>query len=253
MAWIKIDKAIVDSYCFANANYLKIWLWLLIKANYKKGYATIDVGNGITTVMIDRGQILFGRFKAEKELNINGSMIYRAIKKFQELEQITVQSNNKYSIITICNYDSYQGNNDDEEQYVNSQRTANEQQVNNKRTTSEQQVNTSKEYLKNNKEYKEKKEVYSLIFLTDEENQKLCSEYGDLLAKDCMEYLSAYKQEKNYKTKSDYLTIKRWVVDAVNKKNINKGYSPTTTQSAISDVEEYKKRQEAFIKNTQNV
>ena len=33
------------------------------------------------------------------------------------------------------------------------------------------------------------------------------------------DYLSAYKIEKSYKTKSDYLTIKRWVVDAVNKQN----------------------------------
>jgi len=31
--------------------------------------------------------------------------------------------------------------------------------------------------------------------------------------------LAAYKIEKSYKTKSDYLTIKRWVVDAILKQN----------------------------------
>lgn len=160
MAWIKIDKGIIDSYCFANANHFKIWIWLLLKANYKRSYANMNVGNGTTTVMVERGQLLFGRMKAEEELGLDGSMIYRAIKKFEELEQIKVESNSKYSIITICKYDSYQNNLQDDEQPMSSQRTTNEQPTNNKRTASEQQVNTSKEVLevKEEIEYKEEKQ-----------------------------------------------------------------------------------------------
>lgn len=64
---------------------------------------------------------------------------------------------------------------------------------------------------------KSKIKYRSNIFLLEEEKLKLDSELGELLTEKCFDYLHSYKIEKNYKTKSDYLTIKRWVVDAVNK------------------------------------
>jgi hypothetical protein len=55
------------------------------------------------------------------------------------------------------------------------------------------------------------------ITLTEKENTQLNNEYGSMEVNRFYDYLSAYKIEKSYKTKSDYLTIKRWVVDAVSK------------------------------------
>ena len=79
MSFIKIDRDILNSYCFANSNHLKIWLWLLVKANYKVAYVSLKIGKGCTTIKIDRGQLVFGRFKAEEELGLDGSLIYRAL------------------------------------------------------------------------------------------------------------------------------------------------------------------------------
>lgn len=157
MAFVKIDREILNSYCFANPNHLKIWIWLLVKANYKKTFASLKIGKGYITVKVERGQLLFGRFKAEEELNLDGSLIYRVLKIFEEQEQIKVESNNQYSIITICKYDSYQNNNQETEQPTNNQRTSDEQPTENQWKTGEQQVNTSKEGLEY-KEYKESKE-----------------------------------------------------------------------------------------------
>jgi hypothetical protein len=56
------------------------------------------------------------------------------------------------------------------------------------------------------------------ILLTQKEHLQLIAEFGENV-NDFYEYLSAYKIEKSYKTKSDYLTIKRWVVDAILKQN----------------------------------
>ena len=147
MAFVKIDKEILNSYCFANPNHLKIWIWLLVKANYKKTFAPLKIGKGYITVKVERGQLLFGRFKAEEELSLDGSLIYRVLKIFEEQEQIKVESNNQYSLITICKYDSYQNNNQESEQPTNNQRTTDEQPTENERKTDEQQVNTSKEVL----------------------------------------------------------------------------------------------------------
>jgi hypothetical protein len=57
------------------------------------------------------------------------------------------------------------------------------------------------------------------ILLTQKEHLQLVAEFGENYVIDFYEYLSAYKIEKSYKTKSDYLTIKRWVVDAILKQN----------------------------------
>jgi hypothetical protein len=159
MAFIKIDKEILNSYCFSNPNHLKIWIWMLVKANYKKCFIPVNSGRGTTTIEVDRGQFIFGRFKAEEELNLNGSLIYRTLQKFEELGQINLHSNNQYTVITICKYDDYQNKNDRNEQQTNNERTMNEQSLNNERTMNEQSLNTSKEILED-KEYKENKEEY---------------------------------------------------------------------------------------------
>jgi hypothetical protein len=57
------------------------------------------------------------------------------------------------------------------------------------------------------------------ILLTQKEHSQLVTEFGEKHVTDFYEYLAAYKVEKSYKTKSDYLTIKRWVVDAILKQN----------------------------------
>lgn len=67
------------------------------------------------------------------------------------------------------------------------------------------------------KEIKEKIFYRDNISLSEKEHTTLVSEFGDDEVNKLYDYLSAYKIEKSYKTKSDYLTIKRWVVDAVRK------------------------------------
>jgi hypothetical protein len=57
------------------------------------------------------------------------------------------------------------------------------------------------------------------VSLFEKENTNLITEFGEKEVSEMYDYLSAYKIEKSYKTKSDYLTIKRWVVDAVKKQN----------------------------------
>lgn len=61
------------------------------------------------------------------------------------------------------------------------------------------------------------------IDLSEAEYKKLVDSYGKKTAEDCIAYLSSYKIEKGYKTKSDYLTILRWVYKAVTENKIKSG------------------------------
>lgn len=151
--WIKIHRSILESYSFANPVSFKIWAWMLLKANYKTSFAPLKIGKGTISVKIERGQFIFGRNKAEKELNIDGSTIYRTLQKFEELKQIKIEASSQYSIITICNYDFYQSKQDQDEQPTNNLRTGNEQPTNSTRTTDEhiKEELESKEKIFNNK------------------------------------------------------------------------------------------------------
>jgi hypothetical protein len=148
--YISLHRQIIDSAVFASPNYLKIWVWLLIKANYKPKPISIKTGGGETIVDINRGQLIFGRHKAEEELGLSGSMIYRTLQKFQQWNMITIESNNQYSLVTICKYNDYQNESKESEQPMNSERTASEPDLTYERTASEQRVNTSNKDNKDN-------------------------------------------------------------------------------------------------------
>lgn len=56
------------------------------------------------------------------------------------------------------------------------------------------------------------------VLLTDDEMKRLEAEHGAPLVAEAIEFFSLYKAEKGYKSKSDNLAIRRWVLDAVREK-----------------------------------
>jgi hypothetical protein len=145
MSFIKLDRKIIDSEVFAHDGQLRFWLWLLLRANYKKSFAAINTGSGKKTVEVGRGQLLFGRNSASSELRINSSTLYKWLKHFEKLEMIEAKSNKHFTVVTICKYDEYQSEEMDE---VTSREQASNKPVTNQCPTS----NTSKE-VKEVKEY----------------------------------------------------------------------------------------------------
>ena len=137
--FILVSRNILDSDVFASQKLLKIWLWCLCKANFKDKSVPLKVGKGETIVRVKRGSFIFGRNKAEEELFIDGSTIYKSMQKLKDLSMIKIESNNQYSIVSISNYDTYQ----DSKSY---KITSKEQPSNNQVTTKEQPSNTTNNY-----------------------------------------------------------------------------------------------------------
>lgn len=78
------------------------------------------------------------------------------------------------------------------------------------------------------------------ININIKELDKLNKEYGEEVTKKAIQYLSDYKIEKNYKTKSDYLTLKRWVFNAVKEResknaNTSKGFKSNSYRGNNND------------------
>lgn len=166
--WVSIHRKIMELSWFNKSDYVHLWLYLLLKANYQD--KEIYIGN--EKVLVKRGELLTSRNKLSEVVHVQESKIYRILKCFENEHQIEQRKTKKYTVISIVNYDKYQKN----EQVV-------EQQMNNKRTTDEQSMNTNNNinniyYILFNK-YKEQIEK-------ENENQRIkiisdcknCSEYS---------------------------------------------------------------------------
>lgn len=204
--YINLHRTLLDSMIFSSQTGLKIWIWLLLKASYRKRYVSLKTGKGETTVTIERGQLLFGRYKAEEELCIDGSAVYRWIKKLEENGMISIESNNQYSIITICKYDTYQTGNETDEQPMNNQRTTNEQPMNSERTANEQRMNT---YNKDNKDNKVNKDNNNNIDTVKSFDFKKAFLQLDVDSKILEDWLKVRKAKKAVNSETAFNGIKK--------------------------------------------
>lgn len=138
--FVKLYRGLIDSKVFANETTLKIWVWCLLRASYKDRTISLKIGKGSVFVHLKAGQFIFGRHRAEEQLGIRGQTVYRWLQKFETEEfsnMVNLEVHNQYTIVTICNWDSYQIEETESEQPKNNQRTANELAKNNLCTSKE--------------------------------------------------------------------------------------------------------------------
>ena len=120
--WISIHRKIKDSAIYKDSQAVHLWLHLILSANHKTN--NILIGN--QTIEVPRGSLLTGRKSLASATGIHESKVQRLLKLFEKERQIEQQTFSKFRLISITNYNSYQDN----EQQVNSKRTATEQQLN---------------------------------------------------------------------------------------------------------------------------
>jgi hypothetical protein len=131
--WIKLHRKIIDSPIYCDPLLLKLWMLCLIKATHKE-YEQL-IGNQV--VHLKPGQFVTGRQSLSEEFNrgmkpsqkVAESTLWRWLNNFEKWQKVNIKKTNKYSVITILNWDVYQES---------------EQQVNNKWTSNEQQMDTNK-------------------------------------------------------------------------------------------------------------
>lgn len=101
--WVYLHKSILDWEWYDDINVVRLFIHLLLKANY-----TETQWRGIK---IGRGQHLTGRLSLSKETGLTEQQVRTALNKLISTNEITKESTNQYTIITIINYDKYQANN----------------------------------------------------------------------------------------------------------------------------------------------
>lgn len=110
--------------------------------------------------VIQRGQLVTSYGRLAEDLGFTIQQVRTAIKKLKSTGEITSETTNKYTIITVVNWDNYQST-DTDTTFESTQCATNEQQSNNNQITINQQ------HRKNVKNVKEEKNICATRKLPD--------------------------------------------------------------------------------------
>ncbi|MBP5220409.1 MAG: hypothetical protein J6034_06880 [Bacteroidaceae bacterium] len=119
--WVKLFRKFTEWGWYGDTTVKVLFLHLLLTANYEDKEWRGKV--------IKRGQVVVGRKALAETLRLSEQNIRTALDKLESTHEISRQATNKFTIITICKYDTYQT---DEE---SNQPTTNQQLTNNQPTT----------------------------------------------------------------------------------------------------------------------
>jgi len=105
--WIKIHRKFISWEWADEPKMVSLFIHLLIEASHQdtrwKGQE------------IKRGQVIFGRLKWSEKTGISEQCLRTCLKKLESTGEIDIKSTNRYSVITILNYDEYQGRRDNDQ------------------------------------------------------------------------------------------------------------------------------------------
>ncbi len=137
--YVKLHRSAIDHRVFDDPFLWHLFCWCLIKANYRD--------SNYMGVVIPAGSFVTGRNSAADQLHIAPSKWQRGMEKLAspQFACISITPNSKWTMVSVCNYSTYQFCENETEQQVNSVRTANEQQVNTSKevnNTRNEEVNT---------------------------------------------------------------------------------------------------------------
>ena len=151
---------------------------------------------------LERGQHLTGRLKLSQEIGLPPSTIRNKLKLLQNVGFLDIKSTNKFSIVTICNYNTYQDTKTKKGQHIG-------QPEDNQRTTKGQPKDTNNNTTTITTKTSKSKYL-TFVSLTTEEHQKLTSRFGEEETARIIYELNNYIGKFGDKYKSHYYTILSW-------------------------------------------
>lgn len=120
--WIKLHRKTLKSEIFNDPDLYRLWSIALMKAAYRPYKMEIE---GEIVILLP-GQFVTGRTALTQEYNegmapkhhVKDTTLWSKLKKIEKLGNVKIDNapSRKYSIVTICKWDEYQGADKEEEQ-----------------------------------------------------------------------------------------------------------------------------------------
>jgi hypothetical protein len=135
--WIRLHRQIIESPVFADAELLKLWLWILAKASTKERHVSMSIGRCRKIVTIQAGQCVVGRVKSAEALDWKPSTFRNRLQKLNEMGMVKIEVDTHWSVVSVTKWLEYQSRNSEE-------RTTKGQPKDSLRTTKGQPKDTNK-------------------------------------------------------------------------------------------------------------
>lgn len=267
--WISLYKKFVNWEWYQDTNVKSVFIHLLLLASYedKKWQGRV----------VKRGQVIISSGNLASDLKLTRQQVRTALKKLQSTDEISVESTNKYLVITIEKYSDYQSalqNNNHQTTNKTTIESTNKiteesieakdiqeisrNKVTNKTTnkiTTSNKLNTKLNYTKLNLLFLyliNKENQFENISLADKQNIQTILKRLDLY----IENYSCIPDEKLTELKIQYWTIAqlycspyRIYIDNLNIKNFNFRFLKTKEYCSYQDEKELVKFIGYFIKS----
>lgn len=137
--WIKLHRKILDWEWFTSPSTLQLFIYLLLRANKED-----KKWRGI---LIKRGQLVTSVATISEETKLSTQQVRTSLNRLKSTNEITSKTTNRFTLVTVCKYESYQLY-DEVEQQTKQQAL---QQTNNKQITNKQQQLKNNKNIRNNK------------------------------------------------------------------------------------------------------
>lgn len=103
--YVRLWRKSLDAGWIKNHKLWAFWTWCLLKATHKEFDAIV----GLRTVHLMPGQFIFGRDKAAEETGLTPKEVRGRIDFLSRNGNMAIKKASKFSVITIINWDTYQG------------------------------------------------------------------------------------------------------------------------------------------------
>lgn len=157
--WIKIHRKILDWEWFSCSSTFHLFVYLLLKANMED-----KQWRGI---VIKRGQLVTSIASICKDTNLTTQQARTSLNRLKSTNEITIKTTNRFTLVTICKYESYQ-HLEDTEQQTEQQTT---QQSNNKQITNKQQQHKNNKNIRNKEDNKE--DIFTNVHISEKDATKV--------------------------------------------------------------------------------
>lgn len=235
--WISIDRCIMEHFLYKEKRvFSKYEAWIDILLNVNHSDAEVLIDNKIFNVK--RGQSLYSLDTWASRWNWNKSKVRRFLNLLQECSMVVTNSEQKTTRLTVCKYDSYQG-----------ERNADETQMKRKRHANDTQTTPNNNDNKNNNENNDKEDLLFNQFWSKYPvkvaKEKCKAKFNKLSTLDKDKILSTlddYTKHKPFKeyrhpNPDTYLNQRRWE-DEINNHKQQKIIDPLV-EYAKKHVEQY--------------
>ncbi len=142
--YVKLHRSFLHHDMFRDPASCQFFVYCITSAAYKDRKFLYNK----QVVSLKKGQFIYGRKKAAEMLGTTERKVRTLRDMFEKLDFLTIQTTNRYTIITVNNWDTYQGASTENDQPV-------DQQTTNRRPTDD--------HIQEGKERKERKESKNSI------------------------------------------------------------------------------------------